>query len=217
VAFENTGGWFAAEWGEVRVKGNVFAALAVLRPLPPGSMAPIPADFEHVYPLGAPPPGNYTVVFKSSAGHCATATFVVPGVEPAAALDGWAITTGTRNTAGSDDDGDGWSNRAEFYLGMQPQAPDQPACRDKIVIRDGRRHFAIEFRRVNGVEAPVTMVVEVSRDLSNWTDAGDLVDWILPGAPDPDGTEAVEVVQKTPLDGKEWPFMRLRVEDPLAP
>jgi hypothetical protein len=216
VAFENTGGWFAADWGQVRVNGNVFAALAALRPLPPGSMAPILSEFGHSYPLGSPPPGTYTIVFKSNAGHCATATFVVPGVEPAAALDGWAITTGTRATTGSDDDGDGWSNRAEFYLGMQPQAADQPTVREKVLNRDGRRHFALEFRRVNGVEAPVTMVVEVSRDLSTWTEAGDLVEWI-PGTPDPDGTEAVEVVQRVPLDGNEWPFMRLRVEELPTP
>jgi hypothetical protein len=69
---------------------------------------------------------------------------------------------------------------------------------------------------VNGVEAPVTMVVEVSRDLSTWTEAGDLVEWI-PGTPDPDGTEAVEVVQRVPLDGNEWPFMRLRVEELPTP
>ena len=99
---------------------------------------------------------------------------------------------------------------------MQPQAPDQPTVRDKVLNRDGRRHFALEFRRVNGVEAPVTMVVEVSRDLSTWSEAGDLVEWIL-GAPDPDGTEAVDVVQKAPMDGNERPFMRLRVEEPPTP
>jgi hypothetical protein len=216
VTFENTGGWFAAEWGEVRVNGNVFATLAVLKPLPPGSMAPIPVSFAHTYLLGSPPPGDYTFVFKSSAGHCGTSPFVVPGVEPATPAAGWAINTGTRNMPGCDDDGDGWPNLAEFYLGMRPHAGDQPAIGPKIVNRAGRRHFAMEFRRLNGVDSPVRMTVEVSRDLRHWTDAGELVDWIA-AAPDPDGTEAVEVVQKAPIDGKEWPYMRLRVEEFMVP
>ncbi len=216
VAFDNTGGWFAAEWGAVRVNGNVFVARAGLRPLPPGSMAPIPAAFAHAYMLGSPPPGDYTFVFKSSAGHLATAAFVVPGVAPATLAQGWAINTGSRNDAACDDDGDGWTNLSEFYLGMQPQTGDQPAISQKVVNRDGGRHFAMEFRRLNGVEAPVGIIVEVSRDLVHWTDAGGLVDWI-PGVPDPDGTEAVEVIQKAPIEAKEWPFMRLRAEDPPAP
>ena len=216
IAFENSGEWLAADWGAVRVHGNVFAAQAALRPLPPGSMLPILALLEHTYPLGSPPPGAYTFVFKSSAGHCAAVSFVVPGVEPPAPLEGWAINTTTRNAAGCDDDADGWPNRAEFYLAMQPQAADQPACRQKIVSRGGRRHFAIEFRRLSGVDAPVRMAVEVSRDLQHWSDAGELVEW-SPGTPDPDGTEAVEVAQKLPLDGREWPYMRLRVEETTAP
>ena len=45
------------------------------------------------------------------------------------------LATGTRNTAGGDDDGDGWSNRAEVYLGMQPQAADQPTVTEKCLGR----------------------------------------------------------------------------------
>jgi hypothetical protein len=142
--------------------------------------------------------------------------FEVPGVPPPTALEAWAITTGTREDPGLDDDGDGWTNVAEFYLGMRPQVPDQPPFQPKVVLRDGRRHFAMEFRRLHGVEAPLQVGVEVSRDLLTWTDGSDLVDWIA-SAPDPDGTQAVEVVQKSELDHTEWYFMRLRVAEASSP
>ncbi len=216
VSFENTGEWFAADWGGLRVHGDVFAAFATLRLLPPGSLAPIPAAFTHRYPLGSPPPGRYAFVFKSSAGHCAAATFVVPGTEPTSPALAWAINTGTRIEAGLDDDRDGWSNLAEFYLCMKPNAVDQPAFRQKIVTRDGKQHSAFEFVRLHGAALTVSVGVEVSRDLITWVDAGNLVDWV-PAAPDPDGTQAVEVIQKPAIGSQDWPFMRMKVEPVPVP
>lgn len=215
VAFENSGGWFAAEWGEVRLNGSVFAAGAVLRPLPPGSLAPIPDSFAHSYVLGSPPPGSYSFVFRSSVGHLALVTFEVPGVAPPSPVEAWAMASAASGGAGMDDDGDGWPNFAEYCLGMRPLVPDEPALQPKAVERDGRRHLALEFRRASATGAATGIGVEVSRDLVTWIDAGDLVEWVA-GTPEIDGTEMVEVIQRAAVDGREWPYMRLRVDATAA-
>ncbi len=215
VAFENTGGWFAAEWGTVAANANVLSARAALTKLPEGSLAPIPAAFSHTYDLGQLAPGRYLFVFKSSAGHLASAPFTVAGVEPtpldqwkraAFATGGWALDSVSGDAA--DPDGDGVNNLAEFGLGMKPQCPDIPETGAVLVGPDGARHLAMTYRRITGAEG-VDVVVEVSRNLKDWFPAGDAVTQTR--TLDVDGTESVCACQTAPVGAGSWPYMRVRV------
>ncbi len=215
VEFANTGDWFAADWGEVRTHGLVSAAFAALRTLPPGSAAPIPASFSHTYELGALAPGPHAFVFKSSAGHCAIADVVVPGVVPPTAFDAWRLNT-TTDADAADADGDGLSLAAEYFFAGNPSRPDVPHVAPQLVGESGSQHLALEFRRVVGAETDVTCRVEVSRDMLTWQDGGDAVEW-RPGPADVDGTQLVCVCQKSPVGVTAWPFMRLVVAPAVTP
>jgi hypothetical protein len=219
VSFENTGGWFAADWGEAHLHGTVFSAHAELRVPPFGSLVPIPLGFEHTYPLGELKPGRYLCVFKSNAGHFGSATFELPGVEPPTPLAQWKLNVLGEN-AGSDtadDDLDGLPVFAEFYLGLQPDKNDPPSITPALVhTPDGDPRLVLDFRRVSAGDGSVRCVVQVSKDMVAWQDAGDDIE-LVPGTPESDGTQLMRALQKLPIRQSHWPFMRLRLEQTAAP
>jgi hypothetical protein len=214
VKFENTGGWFAADWGEVRVHGTVFFAVATLHELPEGSLAPIPMGFEHTYALGELRPGSYQFVFKSNKGHCAIAPIEVPGIEPPTPLAQWKLNIfGSNAPADADDsDRDGLPLFGEFYLGCNPVRGDTPDIKP-LLIRgdDGEWRLALSFRRVNAGDASLRCLVQTSDDMIHWHDSEEEVE-LVPGAPDVDGTQEVSACRKLSLRGLEGTFMRLKVE-----
>ena len=218
VSFPNTGGWWQAEWGTVKPRSPVFFAEAKLTTPPVGSLSAIPAEFSHRYPLGELKPGVYSFVFRSSAGHTGQASLTVPGVEPPTPFDAWkfnAFGAAAWNSAASDDmadtDGDGQSTLAEFALGGDPRHGDIPDYRAEIVSGpNGTQHLALQYRRSLGSETSVTALVEMSANMEDWQPAMDQVE-IIPGPPDPDGTQPITARQTAPLSLSRYPYLRLRL------
>ncbi|MGI8604466.1 MAG: hypothetical protein ACR2OZ_15950 [Verrucomicrobiales bacterium] len=213
VKFDNTGGWFSADWGEIHLRGPVFSALAQLHDLPEGSLAPIPAWFEHTYALGELSPGRYQFVFGSNEGHCATLAFEVPGVEPPTPLDQWKLNLfGTMAPDdGNDSDADGLSLVGEFYLGCDPHSPEPPEIKPSLIQGpDGEWRLALTFRRVNAGDDSVRCTVQTSADMIHWNDSTETVE-LVPGAPDIDGTQEVSACQKLSLRLNRRTFMRLKI------
>jgi hypothetical protein len=73
----------------------------------------------------------------------------------------------------SDPDGDGWSNFAEFALGLAPQDSFDPSnlIRTTLETVGAEIYFAIEFETWSGA-SDVATSPQVSSDLTNWTDTG---------------------------------------------
>lgn len=219
VSFANTGGWGQANWGEVKPLGPVFLAKAVLTLLPPGSLAPVPATFSHRYALGELKPGQYSFIFRSSAGHLGHAVLTVPGVEPPTPFEAWkfnvlgaAAWSPAASADTADADGDGQSTMAEFVLGGHPGQGDRPDYRVEVIAGpNGDSHLALNFRRTFGSETSVRTIVEMSSNLKDWLPAADQVA-ITEGPTDADGTQAVTARQTAPLSASPWPYLRLRFE-----
>lgn len=219
VSFANTSGWWQADWGTVKPRGPVFFAEAVLTTPPPGSEVPVPSAFQHRYVLGELKPGQYSFVFRSSAGHIGQAVISVPGVEPPTPFDAWkfnVLGAAAWSPAASDDasdaDGDGQSILAEYALGGNPSEGDRPEYRAEMVAGPaGHPHLALAFRRSLGSESSVRTIVEMSSNLRDWLPAGDLVA-VTEGPPDADGTRWVTACQNTPLANSRYPYLRLRFE-----
>ena len=218
VSFENTGNWFQADWGAVKIEGTSFLTFAKLTPLPEGSLAPIPASFSHVYELGELKPGAYLLVFRSSAGHAARASVDVAGVEPPTPFEQWKF-----NALGSayleagasgdlDDPNGNWiPTLVEFALGGDPSKGAQP----EIIRENGVSKLALKFRRPAGSRAGADCLIEVSKDMKSWSPAGDAVE-IRPSVFDIDGSESISACEKLPVGISKWPFMRIRVAKAAA-
>jgi hypothetical protein len=213
VEFENTGGWFAADWGEARLFGPVFSAFARLHDLPDGSRAPIPAGFEHTYSLGELRPGSYRVVFRSSEGHCGSASIHVPGIEPPTPLAQWKLNIfgPAAPPDNADSDGDGVPLFGEFYLGCDPTRRDAPEVTPSLIRGgDGQWHLEFQFRHVNAGDASVRCVVQSSDDMVHWRDCGEEVELISDSTIE--GIRENSVVCRVPTRSGGRTFMRLKLQ-----
>jgi len=108
----------------------------------------------------------------------------------------------------ADPDGDGWSNFAEFALGLTPEDSRDPTnlIRTGIHTAGGDDSLTITFDTWAGASG-VTTTLQVSPDLTNWLDPGfELLQSIDNG----DGTTTRTFLSPSPLRNSPREFLRLR-------
>jgi len=139
---------------------------------------------------------------------------LLPGFE-GDPIDSWRDlvfgTTNGDNGDETDNDGDEWNVLAEYALGLNPRMRDTPEIRPEIVLRpDGRQHLGIRYRRMLSA-IDVHYIIECSRDLAEWHDAGGISETVESEI-NIDGTVEVMVCLKEALENGEFPFLRVRIE-----
>jgi len=108
----------------------------------------------------------------------------------------------------ADPDGDGWSNFAEFALGLTPEESVDPEnlIRPVIVTDEGVDYFAVEFETWSGALG-VTTSLQVGPDIKSWPITGIEV---VPSIDHGDGTSTRTFRSPSPLEGSAKEFVRLR-------
>ena len=109
-------------------------------------------------------------------------------------------------------DGDRWTNFDEFLLGLDPTNGSEPSAiwTEWVTGDDGAEHFAICFKRRKDAGDMADFIVEVSRDLENWSHFPELV--LEPVIRTIDGDlEEVMIGLAPDATAEGFPFARLRV------
>lgn len=109
----------------------------------------------------------------------------------------------------ADPDGDGWSNFAEFALGMHPEdASDLPnQIRGGFQEIEGVTHLSIEFESWPGALG-VTYFMEVSQDLKTWSEN---TMEMMPSPPHADGSITRMFRSISPASSSNTDFARLKI------
>jgi len=110
---------------------------------------------------------------------------------------------------GSDPDGDGFSNFAEFALGTPPNSIDNglPNPIASLESFRGSDYLTMEFTRHPG-ERAVSFAVQTSSDLSAWEDSTTIV---APPTANPDGTITTKIRDNTPAMPNQRRYIRLKM------
>ncbi|YCM45245.1 lamin tail domain-containing protein [Verrucomicrobiaceae bacterium 227] len=108
----------------------------------------------------------------------------------------------------ADPDGDGWSNFAEFALGLAPLDSRDPAnlVRTGVHTDNGEDYLSLTFETWSGASG-VTTTLQVSPDLTDWLDLGFE---LLPSTDNGDGTTTRTFLSPSPLESSPREFIRLR-------
>ena len=108
----------------------------------------------------------------------------------------------------ADPDGDGWSNFAEFALGLAPEDSFDPPnlIRATTETEEGIDYLAVEFEAWSGAVG-VTTTLQVGPNLTSWSDTGVEV---LPSTDNGDGTTTRKFRSPSPIGSTSKEFIRLR-------
>ena len=111
--------------------------------------------------------------------------------------------------AGSNPDGDPWSNFEEYAFGFDPLSHDavEPSVNCEILAGERGNHLAIRYREMLAAE-DVEYRVLGSIDLGEWEDVTDKAD-IIERHPSADGTVDVLACLRGTIE--ELPFKHLRI------
>ena len=125
--------------------------------------------------------------------------------------------TGLTNSAAGDDDGDGFSNGLEFFLGTDPQSPDSrsagPAWSPaRLDAGSGlTNYFVMSFRRsMTNNAAGFSWQVDGTTNLNTWADAS-LKPVLMERTNYTDGTATFRYRTARPVNADLQSFMRLRL------
>ena len=192
-------------WGEELIRhGRSILALAEAVEIDPNENTPgVPPNNEHRYTIGALSPGYYVFVFKSDLGHCGIARIRVPGMGDGG-FNAWKEWMRDGIAAGED----ARFNFLAYAFAMRQDRHPAPEVEPAIFEgEDGRRHGGLRFRRLHGAD-DVEFIIQCSRDMIEWQDAGGLAE-IIDREIDIDGTEIVHVCLVDSLSDCEFPFLRV--------
>ena len=113
----------------------------------------------------------------------------------------------------ADPDADGAVNLIEYVLASDPNLAQGALPFNVVIATDGNDDYlAVEFdRRISATD--VTIVVEVSSDLENWSSGGGFTTEVMVIDPDPnDDVETVTVRDNTRITDENRRFIRARFE-----
>ena len=112
-----------------------------------------------------------------------------------------------------DPDADGAVNLIEYVLASDPNLAQGALPFNVVIATDGNDDYlAVEFdRRISATD--VTIVVEVSSDLENWSSGGGITTEVMVNDPDPnDDVETVTVRDNVRISDENRRFIRARFE-----
>jgi len=124
---------------------------------------------------------------------------------------------GLTSGAAGDDDGDGFSNGLEFFLGTNPKSPDSQSAGPawspaQLDAGSGlTNYFVMSFRRsMTNNAAGFTWLVNGATNLNNWTDAA-FTPVLVDRTNYTDGTATFRYRTARPVNADLQSFMRLRL------
>jgi hypothetical protein len=123
--------------------------------------------------------------------------------------------SGLTNSAAGDDDGDGFSNGLEFFLGTDPQSPDSrsvgPVWSQALLDGGLTNYFVMSFRRnMTNNAAGFSWQVDGSTNLNNWAEAS-FAPVLVDRTNHTDGTATFRYRTARPVNADLQSFMRLRL------